>query len=92
MKAETIVPMYRARFLAISILTSMQAPDWSAGDEVVLDYGPYETSTLKIFVDAVYKCNVRPIPLPEILKLLQFISKFGHDKTGKDDFPCTIKE
>ena len=86
--------MYKSRFLAISILANMRASDWSVGDDVVLDYRRFETSTLKIFVDALYKCNVGPIPLPEILKLLQFMSKFGFTETihGKEDFPCTIKE
>ena len=93
-RAETIVPMFKARFMAISILTNMRASDWSVGDEVVLDYRRFETSTLKIFMDALYNCNVGPIPLPEILKLLQFMSKFGFTETiqGKEDFPCTIKE
>ena len=94
MRAETIVPMFKSRFMAISILANMRAPDWSVGDEVVLDYRRFETSTLKIFVDALYKCNVRRIPVPEILKLLQFMSKFGFTETvrGKEEFPCTNKE
>ena len=93
-KAETIVPMYKSRFLAISILANMRASGLTFGDEIVLDYKRFEVSTLKTFIDALYNCNVDPISLPEILKLLQFLSKFGFTETirGREDFPCTIKE
>ena len=63
-------------------------------DEVILNYRKFEEQTVKIFVDALYKCNVKPIPLEELLKLLQFTSKLGFTESinGKQDFECTVKE
>ena len=76
------------------ILKVQRSEDWNKGDEVVLDFQRYETTTLKIFVDGLYKCNVDPLPLMEAVKLLQMMSKFGFTETVKEktDFPCTTKE
>ena len=93
-KAETIVPMFKSMFMAMSILTIMRAPEWTTGDEVVLDFRPFEMSTLKIFVDGLYNCNVDQIAVAEILKLLEFMSRFAFTKISKQsvEFACNIKE
>ena len=92
--AGTIVRMFKSMFLATSILAIMRSPDWNFGDEVVLDYRPFEKSTLKIFVDALYNCNVDQVALAELLKLLQFMSRFGFAEISKGtvEFACSIKK
>jgi len=92
-ESETTVPMYKSRFLRLAITKKRRAEGLSVDDEVVLKYRRFETKTMKYFVDALYLCNVQPIPLPEILKLLQLMSKMGFTETvkGRQDFKCTAK-
>ena len=92
MQCDIIVPMYKSRFLAISILNRHRSA--GPGEEVILDYKRYELRTVKFFIDALYNCNVDKIPLVDLIKLLQSMSKVGFTETvrGKQEFPCTIEK
>ena len=67
----------------MAIQKKQRAEGLGVDDEVVLKYRRFETKTMKYFVDALYLCNVEPIPLPELLKLLQLTSKM-------ENFECIL--
>ena len=78
----------------MAIKNKRRAEGLSEDEQVVLKYRRFETKTIKYFFDALYVCNVEPVPLPEVLKLLQLMSKMGFTETveGKQDFECTAKD
>ena len=89
-----IVPKYKSKFLTISILNKQRSSNLARDDQVVLDYSRFETSTVKFLVDALYSCNCKKVPITELLKLLQIISKLGFPEVPgvKEEFPCSKKE
>ena len=76
------------------ILAKLQAPAYTGGDAIELDYRRFEKKTMKYLIDALYECNDQPIPIPELLKLVQVVSKMGFTETiqGKQEYPCTAQE
>ena len=76
------------------IMAKLQDPTYTGGDEIELDYRRFERKTMKYLVDALYECNAQSIPIPELLKLVQVVSKMGFTETveGKQDYPCTGQE
>jgi len=93
MESETTVPMFKSRFLRMAIKKKRRAEGLHEDDEVVLKFPRFETNTMKYFFDGLYMCNVEPVPLPELLKMLQLTSKMGftEEVEGKQDFKCTAK-
>lgn len=88
---EIVVPMSKCKFMRISILAKLRDPGYTPGNEIKLDYRRFEKKTMKYFVDALYDCIAEPIPMPELLKLVQLVSKMGFTETGewKQELPCT---
>ena len=86
--------MSKCKFIAISILAKQREPGYLLGDEIELDYRRFDKKTIKHFVDAVYDCNVQPLPISELLKLLQLVTKMGYTEKvdGKREFTCTAEE
>ena len=78
----------------MAIKKKRQAEGLNENDVVVLEYRRFQTTTMKYFVDALYFCNVEPVPLDELLKLLQLVYKMGfpEEVKGENDFECTAKE
>ena len=76
------------------ILAKLRDPVYKGGDEIELDYRRFEKKTMTFLVDALYECNAQPIPIPELLKLVQVVSKLGFTETvqGKQEYPCTAQE
>ena len=91
---ELVVPMSKCKFLRERILAQLLDPAYKGGDEIVLDYRPFEKKTMKYFLDALYDCTAQPIPITELLKLIQLVSKMGFVETieGKQEYPCTAQE
>ena len=78
----------------MAIMNKQRAEGLTVDDEVVLKFRRFETKTMKYFFDALYFCNVEPVPLPELLKLIVLVSKMGFTETvdNKQDFECTAEE
>merc|ERR1712130_529671 len=88
---EIVVPMFNCKFMRMSILAKLQDPGYTPGDVIELDYRRFEKKTMKHFVDALYDCIAQPIPIQELIKLVQLVSKMGYTEVGdgKKEFPCT---
>jgi len=87
------VPMMNCKFMRERILAKLRDPGYTGGDEIELDYRRFEKKTMKYLIDALYECNAEPIPIPELLKLVQVVSKMGFTETvqGKQEYPCTAQ-
>ena len=86
---EISVPMINCKFMRERIQAKLQDPGFTGGEEIELDYRRFEKKTMKYLIDALYDCNAQSIPIPELLKLVQVVSKMGFTETvqGKTEYP-----
>ena len=72
--------------MRVSILAKVQDSAYIPGAEIELDYRRFEKKTVKYFVDALHECNAKPIPVAELLKLVQLVSKMGFAENEEGKF------